>query len=188
MTDAATESEVKLPVDRLQPVRDGLERAGAHRVQEMTREVNFLFDAADGRLQSGDMALRLREYAGSSILTLKETAVFLGPVKRRPEYEVEVSDSDRLRTILERLGYSPKLRYEKDREIWRLGAVQVMLDHTPMGDFVEIEGAESELEETARSLGLDLDRALRLSYPRLWEAHRRLEGNADLPDDMVFTP
>ena len=186
MTDAATESEVKLPVAGLQPVRDVLERAGAHLVQGMTREVNCLYDSADGRLRSKDMALRLREYGGSSILTLKEKAVFRGPVKQRPEHEVEVSQSDGLRTILEQLGYRPSFRYEKDREIWRLGAVQVMLDHTPMGDFVEIEGAESRLEQAARSLGLDLGQSLHLSYPRLWEEHRRLEGNADLPKDMVF--
>jgi adenylate cyclase class 2 len=155
-------------------------------VQGMTREINWLYDSVDGRLQSGDMALRLREYAGRCILTLKEAAVFQGPVKQRTEHEVEVSDCEGLRSILERLGYTRSLRYEKDREIWQLRAVQVMLDHTPMGDFVEIEGAESQLGEVARSLDLELDRALRLSYPRLWQEHRRLEGNADLPYDMVF--
>jgi adenylate cyclase class 2 len=188
MTNSATESEVKLRVDALQPVRDTLEKAGASLVQGMTREVNCLYDSADHRLTAGDMALRLREYADRSILTLKEAAVFHGPVKLRPEHEVEVSDPDGLRTILERLGYSPSFRYEKDREIWRLGAVLVMLDHTPMGDFVEIEGEQGRLEETARSLGLEPDRALRLSYPRLWEEHRQLEMNADLPRDMVFGP
>ncbi len=76
-------------------------------------------------------------------------------------------------------------RYEKDRETWRLDDVEIVLDHTPMGDFVEVEGPAGVLEMTARSIGLDPSAAVRGSYISLWRAYRERAAE-NLPVDMVF--
>jgi len=89
--------------------------------------------------------------------------------------------------IFERLGFSVCMRYEKDREEWLLEQCSVVLDHTPMGDFVEVEGPPERLERVARLLGLDAVTAVRGSYVSLWLEYRELHPELDLPANMVFT-
>ena len=88
--------------------------------------------------------------------------------------------------IFERLGFSVFMKYEKDREEWLLDDISVVLDHTPMGDFVEVEGPPERLELAARLLGLDTAAAVRGSYVSLWLEYRELHPELDLPTDMVF--
>jgi adenylate cyclase class 2 len=78
------------------------------------------------------------------------------------------------------------MRYEKQRESWMLGETRVDLDHTPMGDFVELEGPTDSLEATAHRLGLDPERAVAQSYIGLWRDFRR--QHPELGRDMVFDP
>jgi adenylate cyclase class 2 len=85
--------------------------------------------------------------------------------------------------ILRRLGLSPLIRYDKDRELWRLSMVEVALDHTPMGDFVELEGPTEQLATAAEQIGLDPTTAVRGSYISLWIRYRQQH---QLPFDMTF--
>jgi adenylate cyclase class 2 len=88
--------------------------------------------------------------------------------------------------IFEQLDFSVYMRYEKDREEWLLEDVSVVLDHTPMGSFVEVEGPPERLEEVADLLGLNVATAVRGSYVSLWMEHRARHPELDLPFDMVF--
>ena len=81
-----------------------------------------------------------------------------------------------------RLGYRVVRRYEKVREEWQLGAIVVALDHTPIGDFVELEGDDAP--GAAARLGFDVRAAERRSYLRLYEDWRR--DHPELPADMMF--
>ena len=76
------------------------------------------------------------------------------------------------------------MRYEKYRESWRLAEVRVDLRHTPMGDFLELEGPADSLAASARGLGLDPTLAVAKSYISLWRDHRR--RHPGLGRDMVF--
>ena len=69
---------------------------------------------------------------------------------------------------------------------WKLGEVSVVLDHTPMGDFVEVEGPPQQLDQTAHKIGLDVSGAVRGSYVSLWQEYRSTHPEFDLPVDMVF--
>ena len=179
-----TESELKIPVADLGAVSDRLCGLQAECVQASSREVNVLLDRADRGLSSAGQVLRLRAYGTRHILTFKGPASYLDRVKSREELELEVADPAVTIAILERLGFRPWMRYEKDRALWRLGPVEVALDHTPMGDFVELEGPPEELRASAERLGLDAASAVRGSYIQLWHEHRA--RHAALPADMVF--
>jgi adenylate cyclase class 2 len=143
--------------------------------------------------------LRIRRFGARCILTYKGTARFSGLVKQREELELAFDgrEADMMAAILDRIGYQPWFRYEKDREIWRLGggigaasdpgsSVEICLDHTPMGDFVELEGPIEALEPACVALGLDPEKAVRGSYVTLWEEHRA--SNPTAPTHMVFEP
>jgi adenylate cyclase class 2 len=152
----------------------------------MAREVNFLFDTTDGRLRSAGSLLRLREHGDRQLITFKEPPRFIRAVKARPEFETRIGDLETMVEILERLGLSVFMRYEKDREEWLLGEFSIVLDHTPMGDFVEVEGPQDRLEHTAQILGLEVADAVRGSYVSLWRDYRARHPERDLPRDMVF--
>lgn len=186
MTESEVETELKIPVEDLADIRSTLGNRGAERVTESRREVNLLLDSGDRELSGRGCLLRLRRYGTRHMLTFKGPATFDGPIKVRPEHELEIEDITKMLTVLGALGFSPCARYEKDRECWRLGDVEVVLDHTPMGDFIEIEGPSESLVAATQSLGLDPSRAVRGSYMSLWADYRARESHQDLPADMVF--
>lgn len=181
-----TESELKIPVQDLGLVRNRLRTTDAQLVQPAQREVNLLFDTHDGRLASGGHVLRLRAVADRYLVTFKGAASYRGSIKERDEIEMEVSDGESAAAILGRLGLRITMRYEKDREIWLVDDVTVTLDHTPMGDYVEVEGMPRELYGVARMLGLDPLTAVPGSYVSLWQQYRSARPELGLPADMVF--
>lgn len=187
MIPTPLETELKIPVENHVVVRNALRARGASLVTPMAREENLLLDSEDGRLGDAGCVLRLRRYGDARRLTYKGPVSYEGPVKIRPEWEVGIEGLAGLRAIFEELGFSIVARYEKDRETWRLDDAEIVLDHTPMGDFVEVEGPARTIEASALSLGLDPTTAVRGSYPSLWQEYRRQRANGELPSDMVFS-
>ena len=186
MSSAGVETEIKIPAVDLDAVREALTRERATAVHPQAREVNLLLDTDDGRLRDAGTVLRVRRYGRRHILTFKGPAVYRGPVKERPEHEVEIEDAEKMLEIFDHLGLQIVARYEKDREMWVVDEVSVVLDHTPMGDFVEVEGPRERLRAVARSLGLDPSTAVMGSYLSLWREHRSGHPEMNLPVDMVF--
>ena len=184
--DTPLEIEIKIPVDDLESIRRVLRVVSAELVHQMTREENLLFETRQGYLCSKGLTLRLRRYGEHQLLTLKGPVNYNGAVKEREELEVMIEDLDRMTLIFAALGFNPSARYEKDREVWDLNGVTVVLDHTPMGDFVEVEGPEDKILIVARKIGLDPERAIRGSYIGLWQEFRLSNPDRGLPVDMVF--
>ena len=186
MSRVGVETEIKIPAVDLDAVREALARLCATAVHPQAREVNLLLDTDDGRLQGAGTVLRLRRYGRHHILTFKGPAVYHGPVKERLEHETEIENTEKMLEILDHLGLRAVARYEKDREMWLVDEISVVLDHTPMGDFVEVEGPRDRLQTAARSLGLDPSTAVRGSYLSLWREHRSRHPEHNRPVDMVF--
>jgi adenylate cyclase class 2 len=180
------ETELKIPVADLAQVRSVLAARGATLVSVKEREVNLLLDTADRDLAARGCVLRLRRYGARRVLTFKGPPSYEGPIKSRTEHELEIGNLETMLAVFEALGFSGVARYEKDREAWRFEGVEVVLDHTPMGEFVEVEGLSSQLEAVARSLGLDPTDAVRGSYMSLWLEFRTRNPERELPPDMVF--
>lgn len=178
------EREIKIPVADLAECRRILASSGAASVSEPHLERNALFDSADGRLFAAKVALRVRRAQGRGILTFKGAASFDGPIKKREELEIEVSDPDLLETILGRLGFAPQFRYEKRREEYRWKDCLIALDETPIGNFIEIEGESGPIGKAVTALGLRSEDAVRSSYGGLYRRAR--EDDPRLPPDMVF--
>ncbi len=186
MMDTPLEKELKIPVKSLTNIRRALEELGASIVTPMTREENALLDGKDGRLSASGCVLRLRRYGEHRLLTFKGPVSYDGPMKIRPEWELGVEALAPLQKIFDELGFTVVARYEKDRETWRLDDAEIVLDHTPMGDFVEVEGPARILESTAISIGLDPSAAVQGSYVSLWRSYREQRADEKLPADMVF--
>lgn len=180
----AAEQEFKFAVASLQAVREALRGLGASLKVEATLERNWVLDDAQGSLRQGGCLLRLRQWGENHLLTYKGPARFSAGLKVREELEVGLSASEKALAILAALGFSPVFYYEKQRETWSLGRVEVALDHTPMGDFVELEGDEPGLRQLVAFLGLVPEAALRGTYVELWQSYRQQHPEA--PEHMVF--
>jgi len=183
MSEHSIETEVKFRISDLAALRAALIAGGAIVTQSRHLERNTLFDDAGRSLTGRGILLRLRA-ALDTRLTLKAPAppgAHSSEHKARIEIEMTVSDYDAAFAILTTLGYAPSWRYEKYREAFRLDNVTVTLDHTPIGDFVEIEGPPDALRPAAERLGLDWT-------TRNLQTYRELFLDAGLADrvDMVF--
>ncbi|MCL4531381.1 MAG: hypothetical protein M1282_18505, partial [Chloroflexi bacterium] len=71
--------------------------------------------------------------------------------------------------FIEALGYDVVFVYEKFRTTFELDRAHIMLDETPIGDFIEIEGAMETLKPIANKLGLNWDAAVPASYHALFK-------------------
>lgn len=186
MSGAANrEVEIKLRLEDPGEVRNLLRRAGFRVRRRRVFESNLVFDTPELALRRAGKLLRLRVAGGKHLLTYKGPAE-PGRHKSREEIELAVSDPRALALILERLGMRAVFRYEKYRtEFERPGARGlVTLDETPIGNFLELEGAPEWIDRTASELGFTGADYITASYGRLFAEYAA--GQA-LPDsEMVF--
>jgi adenylate cyclase class IV len=100
--------------------------------------------------------------------------------KVREELEIAVTEPARVAAILEGLGLQPSFRYEKFRTLYALPGlpgVDLVLDETPIGVYIELEGTPRQIDRAARQLGHTPADYLTASYGQLYRsycrAHRR---------------
>jgi adenylate cyclase, class 2 len=177
------EREIKLRFDSADEAREQILALGAAPLLGRRLQEDCLFDTDDERLRRQRSTLRVRSEGGKSLLTFKGPAI-PGLVKIREEYETVVADGAALNTILEQIGLHCWFRYEKYREEFTNDDVVIAVDETPVGVFVEIEGGEDAIHETARALGRSPSDYITDSYRFLYLQHRDANGLAG--PDMVF--
>jgi adenylate cyclase class 2 len=128
-------------------------------------------------LDVGRCVLRLRRVGDSAILTYKERFPSSSSIKHQREDETRVSDADAMDAILDALGLTPAIVYEKRRATWRLGGAEIVIDELPFGLFMEIEGPEAEIKKIERQLAIKRLRAEHATYPELTVRHGKPYGN-----------
>ncbi len=184
------EIEVKLRYDSVAP----LERAGLQLTLETPRhfEDNWLLDTAARQLSQRAAILRVRQVDGAGTLTFKEKAAPAAAAtqfKARIEIETSIAAPENTVAILERLGYCKWFRYQKYRTVYRAAlssgaALHVMFDETPLGNFIELEGAEDAITEAVQLLGVRREEYILESYLALqFNACHALGRGLE---DMVF--
>ena len=165
--------------------RETLLAAGGRPVRPRVYERNVRYDTGNDRLLQRDELLRLRQDTAVT-LTFKGVDQSAGQseAKVREEIEIELDDFDRAAAIIKRLGFEPKQVYEKYRETFQLGEVEVVLDEMPFGNFVELEGEEAAIKAAAARLDLAWNRRIVTSYLDLMI---RLKTHYSLPfNDLTF--
>lgn len=180
----AVETEVKFYLPDLQAVQTKLEALGAVLRKPRLFERNLRYDDAANSLTSAHIVLRLRQ-DDRVRLTYKGTRLG-GDAKlhSREELETEVSDFAVMDAILKRLGYHVSWAYEKYRTTYALEAAEIVLDETPFGNFIEIEGEAEAIERIIAALGLADAKRILSSYAELFLLVKEALGLAF--QDMTF--
>jgi len=166
------EVEIKLRLTDAAEGRRRLREAGFRVARRRVFERNVIFDTPSQSLRGRGHLLRLRTAGTRSLVTFKGPAE-LGKHKIRKEIEFEIEAGAPLAQILEALGYHPVFRYEKYRTeyVQAAGAAGLaMLDETPVGTFLELEGPPRWIDRTARLLGFPESAYITASYAELHAA------------------
>lgn len=163
-----------------QAARDVVLRLGALPKLPRHLEDNLLLDAA-GRLVAQGMALRVRRTPHGVVLTFKGPRQVVEGIKSREEIEaaLPLEQGDGLQQILEQLGFRPVFRYQKYREAFAWRDCEIVVDETPIGTFLEIEGPLDQIHAAATALGFSPKDYITDSYAGLFLA-------AGGRGDMVF--
>ncbi len=180
------EVEVKLRMEDPQHAAALLLAHDFRLIHERAFESNILFDTPERALRADRRLLRVREFGGVATFTYKGTPE-TGRHKSREELETDVTDAETLRLMLGRLGYLPFFRYEKYRTIFQQPgetAGLAVLDETPIGCWVELEGAPEWIDSNAARLGFSPELYITESYGALWLSYCREHGFDS--KDMVF--
>jgi adenylate cyclase class 2 len=201
MSKTDHELEVKLYIQDRAALEQRLLDLGAEQVRGRTHELNLRFDTPRDQLKRNKQLLRLRQDHAAH-LTFKGPSKMKDGAVSRQEIEVEVSDFEVGRRLIEALGFRVVVIYEKYRATFTLDELEITVDELPMGDFVEIEGEDQQqIRSCAERLGLDWKAAIDNNYIGLFEVARRrmkfdfrdltfenFEGLAVTPEQMGVRP
>lgn len=195
------ELEIKLrvqgpgePPDRLERVNARLEEMGATLLHPREFEDNLAFDFPDRSVVRRGSLLRVRTLDRQTLLTWKgpvQPAAQPDPaggrrddpgnrMKSREEIEVTLAaaDSGSLIAILRGLGMEPVFQYQKYRTTWDWKGLHILVDETPIGIYLELEGDRVSIEAGAEALGYRSEDFITKSYRDLYLEHLDRGGDA----------
>jgi adenylate cyclase class 2 len=182
-TRKGEEVEIKVAISDRRKFSRLLKDAGFRVQTARTFESNILYDFSNGRLRRHGELLRIRRYGKEWKLTFKAKGKD-GRHKRREEIETKLEDGGPLEQIFIRLGMARSFAYEKYRTEWTDGRGDVVVDETPIGDYVELEGSPRWIDATAKRLGLGIAEYITGSYGELFYAWKRQTGSS--ATEMTF--
>ncbi|HEY3928069.1 MAG TPA: class IV adenylate cyclase, partial [Candidatus Koribacter sp.] len=162
------EVEIKFLIEDRAALEQKLRAAGFREKTKSTHETNTLYDFDGQKLRKRGELLRIREFGGKWKVTHKAKGA-AGKHKSRAETETSIGDGEQLAAIFQSLGLVPSFRYEKFRSEWTDTRGDVVLDHTPIGEFGEIEGPPAWIDEIAGKLGISEDKYITGSYAELFQ-------------------
>ncbi|MGI9056077.1 MAG: CYTH domain-containing protein, partial [Pyrinomonadaceae bacterium] len=123
-----TEKKYRLTEEQFGQIPDELKEIGAEFVGEDFEE-NMIFGG--GSLSENNAILRIRKTQDKTILTYKKRIQNEFAVKQQIEHETEVFDAEAIEKIVESLGLTKNLVYEKRRRTWKFRSVEIVLDELP---------------------------------------------------------
>ncbi len=179
------EVEVKIRLKKPAAVLRKLRQEG-FRLVSREWERDIVLDQEDLQLRAAGRLLRLRRHGRNWLLTFKNRPEKDRRYKAREEIQTAVADGRRLELIFERLGFHISFSYEKQRRIFRRAGENhiVTVDHTPIGDYLELEGSRRWIDRTAKGLGFTAADYITKSYGLLYREY--CAARKTKPTQMLF--
>ena len=148
-----------------------------------------MLDTNEGRLKNEHSALRIRFVDGRGLITFKGLSNEASTFKAREELETHTDEPAQMLAIFERLGYHPFFRYQKYRTVYKLAlennkSLKVMVDETPMGNFLELEGTEDAVKQVVSTLKLTPKGYITSTYIGMQAERCRAAGHP--LEDLIF--
>jgi len=167
------EIEVKIKIEHLADVKEKILSQGAILAKERHSHDDTFYDWPSLEFRRKHHALRVRKINKKTFLTFKGPEQKSRKFKIREEYETEVKNERHLRKILKSLGLQSVFRYSKFRTVFRKKRLTICLDETPVGDFLELEGRQSEIVKFAHALNFSKEDFIKLDYVQLIQREKK---------------
>jgi predicted adenylyl cyclase CyaB len=181
----AKEIEIKFKIKNLNLIKRKLKDKKAKFIGK-TLERTIKFDTENKDLEKKGKFLRVRTGFKNVITFKRKIKRKDTKFKEREEIELEISEPEKMKVILENLGFTKKWMMEKYREKWILGDAEIVIDKLPeMGNFLEIEGNKKSIQKTAKLLGLRLADGITATYWGLWEDYCQRKG-IEKEENIIF--
>lgn len=187
----SAEIELKFPLSDPAALQARLPDLGFHLDTARTFEHNTLYDTPTRDLRLKKQLLRIRQYGDLCTLTHKrqpdQAAIDTTRYKIRIETETTLTDGAALSEIFEQLGYAPVFTYEKFRTEWSHTterSAHLVIDETPIGNYVELEGPTDWIDRTIAELGIDPATCITDSYGTLFLNWKQRTGSS--AEDLTF--
>ncbi len=121
--------------------------------------------------------VRVRQEKDKTTMSLK--IIKGSKISDQKEICLEINDLLLAKQLLETLGCKLKAYQENKRELWKLGSVEIAVDHWPfLKPIVEVEGpSEKTVKSAAKKLGLDYSQALFCGITNIYQKEYGLSGD-----------
>lgn len=177
------EIELKFPLSDPAALQSRLPQLGFQLDTPRTFEHNTLYDTPDRSLRAQRQLLRIRQYGNVCTVTHKRLPDQGSDdirYKVRIETETTVTNGDALAEIFRQLGYAPAFIYEKFRTEWSHAGqtAHLVIDETPIGNYVELEGPTDWIDRTIARLDIDPSTCLTDSYGKLFLEWKQRTGSS----------
>jgi adenylate cyclase class 2 len=187
----SAEIELKFPYSDPAALQALLPQLGFRLDTPRTFEHNTLYDTPARDLRTKKQLLRVRQYGDLCTVTHKrqpdQAAIDTTRYKIRIETETTVADGPALSEIFQQLGYAPVFTYEKFRSEWSHTtehSAHLVIDETPIGNYVELEGPPEWIDRTLDALKIDSSTCLTDSYGKLFLDWKQRTGSD--AEDLTF--
>jgi len=162
------EIEIKFVVKDTKTVTEKLRKLGFRISVGRHRELNYLFDDGSGSLQTAGKLLRVRKTPSSQTLTFKGPILATSKLKHREEIECRIESAETTIRILQEVGFKVRTEYSKYRTVFEKEGLNVSLDETEAGNYLEVEGpSDEEITELGTKLGYSEQDFVRRTYAEL---------------------
>ncbi|MCI0710509.1 MAG: class IV adenylate cyclase [Chloroflexi bacterium] len=177
------EIEAKIYIPHLKDVKAQLSDSSAEIIAPRVHEKNQLFLSPYQDFKTERIVLRLRQDEKSKITYKSPAPQDTAGVHSRVEIETTVGDYEAMDELLQALGYTHGLYYEKYRTIYHFESIpdaDIMLDELPFGNFIEVEGTPDAIEAVLEELHLTDNHRLSTNYAGIFEAIREHQQLSDI--------
>lgn len=129
---------------------------------------------------------RIKDIGVIALVSVKVKIKDNSKMFERDEYEFEIESNkiESVRLMFGALGYCIEHIFEKRRyKLKTLNNCNFVIDELPFGYFIELEGAEEDIEKSIKELNLENNERINGAYLKLWEKYKK-ENN--LTGECVF--
>lgn len=152
------EVELRAKINNLRKIKDRLDESDLKATEKRLIK-DCAFDNPKGEFYEKGIMIRLRSIEDDKHLFAYKGPSEMKEYKVREEIELEISDPEKLKKILEQVGLQVTFEMEKMRKTYRGDGCTVELEEYPvLGSFMEIEGDPADIEKMIDKLGMERDK------------------------------